>query len=1217
MRDWQPDDVLVGKYRIVERIGAGGMGTVHAAVRLSLGDVVAIKSVLPDRSTPRNRARFLREARAVARIRHPNVVQVFDFGESEDGRPFMVMEYVDGPTLAQILTTGRIPIARALELFSDICKAVEAGHRRGVVHRDLKPGNVMLDRSDDGTETVKVLDFGLATMTDEGDVDHSRAGALVGTCAYMSPESIEQSASSPAGDVFSLGVMLYELVTGELPFRGSNAIATIMQICEGTYRPPHEHVPELPAAVGEAIAAALQRSPTARPASPIELAAIATGSPGRTSSMLSMSPSLTDGSPSMVLERVRAREREGTPAPSWDTGQWLERKLQPRPTSAPERTLETLDGSLEMPHEHDTIVHDTGDSQRDSQRVRATLASPPFVGRKLELDTLLELLAASVRDEVPIAIVLGEPGMGRTRLLRRFAELAREGPALVYEGRFWGYDGDRAPAGETFVRMLGGPDQPGTDIFAAGIDRRSGFAALAKRFEDRAGGRSLVLVLDDLHQASSRDLEFLTYLARGGQRAAPIVIVASARNDAARSNAKTELSRWLLQLAGLKARTSLTLPPFDEEQIRAWLEAAFGRLRIRPRDLRRLERVSAGNPYFLSELVRHLVASERIHQAEGENGWVCERLAHDVLPEGVASAVADQLAGLPEPLRNLLETAAVIGEQLRVDVLGRALGVDEDELDELVDDAVARDLLTEVQLEGDADLRFRSATVRQVLYDCLGNRKRKRVHKAVIDALVERDAAGKSERHAKVLAWHYRAVGDWQKTLRFGLLAANQALARHDHDAAELALEHALTAIEALEQAGEGSSARARIDIAALAGALDARVGRFDEGVTRLREARQLLEHRGAALEQTQPDYDSRPLEFLRFDVALSLARCYVGVGQLDKAAEISREAFAMALALTPEQAGGVERRLEAEWEARIHLGHALGRFGDWKNAIAALEPVVESDPLPLLRVLHVVGLRERGWLAARSGDLDAGERHAAQARAEAKACAEPLAEYCAASVTAITCSARGESRLAIHHYRDALRRARALSLRRREMIEQANLCMTLVDVGEYDEAFQHMLSVRAICSELGDAASAADATVGLGRILRGRGDIDQAIECFRRGHEACATIGRHEYAAIALLELGRCELDRGHWAAARAVLQLAGVAFAELRSLLQWEVEFALARAARGLGDEEAAFESASAALALLEKRRAATTGTVRDTVDRGLLQIREFLDAAPEPSQ
>jgi serine/threonine-protein kinase len=113
VRDWQPDDVLVGKYRIVERIGAGGMGTVHAALRLSLGDVVAIKSVLPDRSTPRNRARFLREARAVARIRHPNVVQVFDFGESEDGRPFMVMEYVDGPTLAQILTTGRIPIARA------------------------------------------------------------------------------------------------------------------------------------------------------------------------------------------------------------------------------------------------------------------------------------------------------------------------------------------------------------------------------------------------------------------------------------------------------------------------------------------------------------------------------------------------------------------------------------------------------------------------------------------------------------------------------------------------------------------------------------------------------------------------------------------------------------------------------------------------------------------------------------------------------------------------------------------------------------------------------------------------------------------------------------------------------------------------------------------------------------------------------------------------
>ncbi|MCA9686341.1 MAG: serine/threonine protein kinase, partial [Myxococcales bacterium] len=268
--DWRPGEVLVGKYRVIDRLGVGGMGAVHSALRLSLGDVVAIKSILPHRSNPRNRARFIREARALARVRHPNVVHVFDFGESEDGRPYMVMEYVEGPTLSQVLAAGGLPLARTLEIFVDICKAVEAGHRRGVIHRDLKPGNVMLARSDDGGELVKVLDFGLASLLD--DEPGRGEGALVGTFGYMSPEAIEHRAWGPASDVFALGVMLYELVTGVQPFKAANAIATVMKICDGDHVPVEERVSDLPPGVGVAIEAALRRDPEARPASALELA---------------------------------------------------------------------------------------------------------------------------------------------------------------------------------------------------------------------------------------------------------------------------------------------------------------------------------------------------------------------------------------------------------------------------------------------------------------------------------------------------------------------------------------------------------------------------------------------------------------------------------------------------------------------------------------------------------------------------------------------------------------------------------------------------------------------------------------------------------------------------------------------------------------------------------------------------------------------------------
>jgi serine/threonine protein kinase/tetratricopeptide (TPR) repeat protein len=1225
---WLPGQLLAGKYELIEKIGAGGMGVVHAARRLSLGDIVAIKSILPDRTNPRNRARFLREARAVARIRHPNVVQVFDFGEAEDGRPYMVMEYVDGLTLARVLNeTGALEIPQALSLFADVCKAIEAGHRRGVVHRDVKPGNVMLDRSDDGTQTVKVLDFGLASMTDD-DQDHSRANALVGTVAYMSPESIEHGAVSPASDVFALGVMLYEMITGDVPFRGANAVGTIMAVCEGLYVPPGERIEGLPEAVSKAIAAALARSPTNRPGSALELANLALG---RAAS--------TGNAPVGVLVGRRSFDRDATGSSasvslSRNSEQATEQvdltmaaiQITPAPSSTPTtgEGLSLLGPAAER------------EAQADTQQVRAALTSTSFIGRRLELDTLLELLAASARDEIPIAVVLGEPGMGRTRLLRRFGELARERGAAVFEGRFWGYDGDRVAAGETFLRMLGSNEAN------PGIDRRSAFADLAARFEAGANGRALVLLLDDLHHAPSRDLEFLTYLVRGGQRAVPILVVASARSTAARSDAATELSRWLLQLAGLKARTTLTLARLSEDELRSWLEVAFGRLRIHPRDLRRLERTSAGNPYFLSELIRHLVAGGRLHRVEGEQAWVCEPLSGDVLPEGVASAAADQLASLGPELRALLETAAVIGEHLHADVLARAAGLDDDALDELIDDAVARDLLVEQDLEAGADLRFRSPTVQQVLYDRLGNRKRRKLHAAVVEALVE---LGHGTRSAKLLAWHYRAISDWRHAIGFGLHAARTALGHHDHDAAELALEHVAVALSELRSGrgakpAIGQGAKPAIDppaeagiellLLALGGSLDARVGRYAEGAARLREAQSQIERDADQLESGRAllaswlrgedgstavvDID-RPLAYLRFEVALSLARCHVGLGALDAASTAGHEALAWALALTPEQSGGEVSRLEAEWEARVALGHALGRFGKWNDAIEVLAPIVDVDPRPQLRVLHVMALRERGWLAARKGAIADAQRYADQTRLEAAACREPLADYCVASLSAVTHAAQGDWRSAAGEYRQSLRLARALSLRRREMIEQANLALALVELGDLDDALQNMLSVRAICRELGDAASSADSRVGLGKILRARGNLDEAIDSFRRGHEACAAIGRHEYAAIALFELGRCEMQREHWAAAREVLLLARDRFAQMGSVHEWEVELTLAKATRKLDDETTALAHANAAHALLEARRrlldAGADAALRERVDRGMAEIASFVQA------
>ena len=211
----------IGRYRILGPIGAGGMGMVYKAEDPQLNRVVAVK--VPRFDAPaQDRAqavqRFLREARAAARIRHPHVCPIYDVGE-QDGWPFVVMAYVEGPSLADRLRAGRFEDARAATALAvQAAEALTAVHNHGIVHRDLKPGNILLDA--DGRAIL--TDFGLAFPA-EGDERVTAAGVVVGTPAYMAPEqaSGENGRVGPAADIYSLGVVLYQMLTGRLPYEGA------------------------------------------------------------------------------------------------------------------------------------------------------------------------------------------------------------------------------------------------------------------------------------------------------------------------------------------------------------------------------------------------------------------------------------------------------------------------------------------------------------------------------------------------------------------------------------------------------------------------------------------------------------------------------------------------------------------------------------------------------------------------------------------------------------------------------------------------------------------------------------------------------------------------------------------------------------------------------------------------------------------------------------
>ncbi|MEV0160631.1 serine/threonine-protein kinase [Nonomuraea fuscirosea] len=266
-----PDTVLANRYRLVSRLGGGGHGEVWRAHDLLLDRIVAVKTIRAGLADdPEFAARFHAEARSMATIDHPGVVAVFDFGIAElSGRrtPYLVMQYLDGEPLHLLLSRGgRIPAGAAMDLVAQTAEALQAAHDAGVVHRDVKPGNLVI--RPDGS--VVLTDFGIARSAGDGKL--TATGIVLGTVVYCAPEQAEGAAPSTAMDVYALGVVAYECLTGQVPFQGENAVAIALKHVNEAPAPLPAHVP---AAVGEVVMRALAKDPADRWPSAGALAAAA------------------------------------------------------------------------------------------------------------------------------------------------------------------------------------------------------------------------------------------------------------------------------------------------------------------------------------------------------------------------------------------------------------------------------------------------------------------------------------------------------------------------------------------------------------------------------------------------------------------------------------------------------------------------------------------------------------------------------------------------------------------------------------------------------------------------------------------------------------------------------------------------------------------------------------------------------------------------------
>ncbi len=316
--------VLDGRYRLDSLIGVGGMGDVYRATHIHIDAEFAVKLLKPELVANQTAIkRFRLEAKAAGRIHHPNAVRVTDFGVTSERIVYLVMELVQGESLRTLMRQEvQMDYLRTVNLVLQVCGAVDAAHRSGVIHRDLKPDNILIEIVND-VERVKVLDFGIAKLKEtKTDAFLTQAGTIIGTPQYMSPEQCQGKHLNPSSDIYSIGIILYEMLTGEVPFDADSTLQIVFDQLHAPPRPIRELCPRVPVALAQVVMRTLEKEPDQRQSSAIQLSdelrdAIEAGGEGDSLSItnpLAIRPLRSSGARTPIKE-VPSLEEEGN-APS-------------------------------------------------------------------------------------------------------------------------------------------------------------------------------------------------------------------------------------------------------------------------------------------------------------------------------------------------------------------------------------------------------------------------------------------------------------------------------------------------------------------------------------------------------------------------------------------------------------------------------------------------------------------------------------------------------------------------------------------------------------------------------------------------------------------------------------------------------------------------------------------------------------------------------------
>jgi len=1081
----------IAQYEILELLGEGGMGKVFRARDSQQDRIVALKVLSGGPSASEEiRRRFRREAAAGMRLSHPNIVKIFDVGEQE-GQFFISMEFVEGKTVRQLLRQSPLKPQEVIDIGIAVCEALKEAHAAGIVHRDIKSDNLMVTAEG----VVKVMDFGIAKVQDASIL--TQEGTVLGTASYMSPEQAIGEPVDHRSDIFSLGVVFFEALTGQLPFPGDYELAVIYSIVSLEPVDIRTLSKDVPEPLEQVIVKALRKQPQQRYQSVDEM--------------------MQD------LAKVKA---------------FLEGRL------GTVRTPPKLIASVDWPKPGERGLEVTAARRRGFE---ARLA-----GRDKEFETLKKLFNQAAQGKGQTAFITGEAGIGKTRLVQELEKYARTMKVRTLVGRcpfrqgvypyqafveairsYFEFEGvttgkkleefirDRAPeltAQLPVIRVflnITGKEKVTIE------SREQLWDAISHLIVKISQERPFILFIDDLHWADENTLELLHYSARN-TLASRLMIIGTYRPEDALTTAEGRVHPLLEIQRGMSREGILTiinLERLKETDVQEMVWSLFQDSDFGESFYESLHKETEGNPFFVMETLK-LLKVEGIIEKEDGGYRLREDYERITIPSKIQDIVMRRIERLGQDEREMLEIGAVEGESFHSDTIGSCLGINRIELLRKLQ-SLERD--QHIIYPKDKVYYFDHGKIREFLYDALIPELRIEYHGIIGDYLASTYA--EDERLSPDIAHHFLEAGAEQKALPFLVTAGERAKAVFANSQAIGFYHKAHEILRNAEEAGIGSEAL-KLKSTVLEGMGDvlALTGKHDDALGCYRELKSI----------------SSPSSPKQVELLWKLGSVHVSKGENERALEFLDEAAAE-YEKNMESAGG-DRQLHKIGGEDSDVRELSATFGKIKFSRARVFKTLgkyeeaKREIEKGLKILEDKGnLKERAQAYNDLGNIlfDQGDYGQAEAMyksglelreriADKKGVAEAYN-----NLGIIYCE-QGEYEKAAEMMEMSIKLMDEIGFRVGIAGTYTNLGAIYQDQGRYDDAYETHQTSLSISKEMGSLPGEILSYANLGPVCIDLGKFDQAIEYLEKCIELMHSMKIRIFEPQALVWLSRALLELG-----------------------------------------------------------------------------------------